>query len=197
MTFSHVAFAALLTFTSFATAGAQESSTRGHSTDVKFQYYNIDGDSAESLLNEMSAKGPVKDGTTYFGLTESLTGLNFKTVQEDGSCRLVDISVATEVVVTLPSWTSAANGPPNLVARWKVFETALHNHEGWHIASSKATTRKIHDALLALRAPDCLIASNRAKQMSQSILDDAEVENRAYDRTTGHGKTQGAVWPPR
>ena len=197
MTVDGVAFSVLMTLALVGPVWSQSNQEPSHTTEVRYRYYEVDGNTADVLLGEMLTRGPVRDGRTYFGLTEALTGLNFETLQDNGYCRLVNIAVRTEVVVTLPTWTSEAGAPSDLVARWKVFETALQNHEGWHVASSKAATREIHEALESIRAPDCLIASNQAKQISQAILDRNEIENWEYDRTTGHGKTQGAVWPPQ
>ena len=144
----------------------------------------------------MLKRGPRRNGRSFFALTESLTGFTYKTVRSNGTCKLADVNVTTQVVVTLPQWPGAASASSELATQWRVFEVALQNHERWHVGSAKRTTRQIHEALQALSEPDCLLVENKAKHISQAILAASEQENIQYDRNTGHGKSHGASWPP-
>ena len=195
--FAHLAVVLILsTPTSIvAQTNSSDSGNRAHSTDVIYRYYEIEGETADDLLSEMVRKGPQRSNRKYFALTEALPQLSFKTLQSNDGCRLINIEVHTAIVVTLPTRINVSDNS-EMQAKWKVFEIALQNHEGWHVASAKAAGRQIFESLSAIVEPDCLLAKNRARVLSEEIQKDFASKNEAYDRTTGHGRSQGASWPP-
>ena len=172
----------------------QHGAGQGTSTDVTFRYYDIVGSTEDELLDEMVSKGPQQENRRFFALTESQTSLTYETNLSDEGCRLTEIGVLMDIVVTLPTWIQT-DADSDLVARWNVFEVALQNHEMWHVASAKASSRQISQALSTILEPDCLLASNKARQVSQQIIDEITLKNNEYDQATGHGRSQGASWP--
>lgn len=184
----------LLSGTLVLTSNAQSDRSPGHTTEVTFKYYPVTGETEDELLQSMLRNGPSQNGRQFFALTESQTGFRWGTHKNNGTCKIVNLSVTTDVVVTLPQWAEAS-ATPSLAPRWKVFETALQNHERWHVGSARQATREIYEALKDMSAPDCLLAENKAKQVAQEILNANERKNEEYDRSTGHGRSQGASWP--
>lgn len=173
---------------------AQSDAGPGHRTEVSFKYYEVAGETEQEVLRSMSQNGPSQDGRRFFALTESQTGFRWGTHKNNGECSIVNLRVETDVVVTLPKWIDV-DSTPSLAPRWRVFETALQNHERWHVGTARQATREIYDALKDISAPDCLLAENRAKQTAQEILNRNAEKNDQYDRSTGHGRSQGASWP--
>ena len=56
---------------------------------------------------------------------------------------------------------------------------------------------RVFEALRALRTSTCDEADAEARRLAETITAAADAEQARYDRQSGHGRTQGAVWPPR
>ncbi|MEL6617175.1 MAG: DUF922 domain-containing protein, partial [Bacteroidota bacterium] len=57
------------------------------------------------------------------------------------------------------------------------------------------SAREIYHALRNLRTSTCEGMDAAAQQTAQRLRDLSERRQSSYDRQTGHGRTQNAVWP--
>lgn len=112
------------------------------------------------------------------------------------ACRLVGVRVYLVTEVTLPEWRDADTAPAELRLRWDDFVTALRAHEYGHRNRAFRAAEEIHEALLAVRAPDCLVLDERAEAVACEVLERYLALDAEYDRRTLHGRVEGVVWPP-
>lgn len=146
-------------------------------------YYRVYGSTEEELRREIQIKGP-REYAAYTGWEVSWTWAGYGSLHCDVSSPIVD----AEVTVTFPSWDPPSDASPELIEKWSAFITALAVHEQGHVDH-------VYESLLLIETTienaDCLTAEAAAqeiiREMNQFDLD--------YDRETGHGRSQGAVFP--
>jgi predicted secreted Zn-dependent protease len=110
-----------------------------------------------------------------------------------GDCELSRIRVALRVITTMPEWDPPPAADPDLVESWEHFENALIFHERGHALNGLDLAAEILAALRNLRPSDnCDRLASRANTKANGYLADAQDDDRAYDRATDHGATQGA-----
>ncbi len=159
--------------------------------------YRVTGHSTESLLEALRAGGPRVDGDIFFGLTSTSLAYRVGYIERAGLCETTDARVEIDVTITLPEWQAPPSSPYELRRDWQRFAQALRRHEERHRDLAIEHAHALRRAVDGLRAPTCdavaALATERA-QRSQAL---AEAAHRAYDASTGHGESEGALWPPR
>ena len=167
-------------------------------TIIDMMPYAVRGRTADDLLGAMVQGGPRAHGTTYFGLT--VTQVEFRYMRRPGTagCALDDVRIDLGVVIHLPEWVDQTRDAPFEVRReWPRFTRALRHHEDGHRAIAERGAVRTFEALSALRTPDCSTMDAAARALAQQVAAETDREQERYDARTGHGRTQGAVWPPR
>lgn len=112
-------------------------------------------------------------------------------------CRMRSADVRATIVVSMPRWKVPPDAPPELVEAWNRMLRALSVHEAGHVEHAVVAEREIRRELMALTAPSCSVMELRSRQVAQRLLEEHRMRDRRYDERTRHGRTQGAVWPPR
>lgn len=146
-------------------------------------YYTVNGSTEKELSREIQAKGP-QEYAAYTGWQVSWTWPGYGSLLCDVSSPIVD----AEVTVTFPSWDPPANAPPELIVKWAGFSQALAVHEQGHVDNVYGSLPRIE---AAIKNADCLTAEAAA----QAIIQEMNQFDLDYDLETGHGRTQGAVFP--
>lgn len=164
---------------------------------VRIQPYAVTGHSVETLLSSLREHGPVVEGGVFFGLTATEIGYRFGYRQTAGSCETVDARVDILVSITLPEWQSPPGAPYELKRDWQRFAAALRRHEERHRDLALEGAYALQRAIQGLRAPTCDAAAALAARQAERLQIEAEARHRQYDDATGHGETEGALWPPQ
>jgi predicted secreted Zn-dependent protease len=164
-------------------------------TTVAVQTYPVTGSRAGEVLASMAAAAPSTEGETFFGLT--VTELSFRYVREATArgCTLRDVEIALAVTFSLPEWTPGAGTEDALRRDWARFDSNLRRHEDRHRALAEAGAEAILRELDGLSAPTCGQADAEARRRAERVRIETDAAHRRYDDETGHGRTQGAVWP--
>lgn len=165
-------------------------------TRIDVSPYPVTGHSVETLLASLRDHGPQVEGGLFFGLTATEVQYRFGYRSTPGGCETVNASVDLAVTLTLPEWRAPGSAPYELRRDWQRFAAALRRHEEGHRDRAVAYAHRLQRAVEGLRAPTCDAAAARASQQAQRLQIEAEAEHRLYDEATGHGETEGAVWPP-
>jgi predicted secreted Zn-dependent protease len=131
-----------------------------------------------------------------WGLVRWRVRWNGRPVERDGACRLEDVKVLVTVDITLPEWPGARLGARDLRLRWEDFLASLRVHEYGHRDRAFLASAEVHGTLLGVRAESCLTIAQLADARALAVVRRHEELDRAYDRISLHGRTQGAVWPP-
>jgi len=159
--------------------------------------YRVTGHSMESLLDALRAGGPRVDGDIFFGLTSTSLSYRFAYRERAGLCETTDARVELDVTITLPEWQAPPSAPFELRRDWQRFAQALRRHEERHRDLAIEHAHTLRRAVEGLRAPTCDAVAALAADRAERAQAAAEAAHASYDRVTGHGESEGAVWPPR
>ncbi|HIK55962.1 MAG TPA: DUF922 domain-containing protein [Synechococcales cyanobacterium M55_K2018_004] len=174
----------------------------GGGTDPKVSVrtitYNIVGDTAEALRSQMSQFGPEDrntgrrfDGFTSWNVDWKYT---YKTIH--GECFIERPVVKTDIEITLPKWIPSSSAQTGLVERWNRYIAALTEHENGHRDHGILAGRAVAQMLSQLQGTSsCQELVTLADQSGAQIVQRYAQADMDYDRETGHGATQGAVFP--
>ena len=159
-------------------------------------YYDVEGDTPHALAVQLGQRGPQARGKRYFGMTEWKVNAEYRWRERPGGCSINDLTVRVEVQTHLPRWRRPAHASPSLRGAWSRFLLALDGHEEGHRVLAEEAAESIRRRLGALRTATCERIETRAEREMMALLNEYERRNLAYDMETGHGRVQGAVWPP-
>lgn len=172
-----------------------EDGTTNLSVETKVARYRVTGATASELRSSMLAAGPEDDGRSWFGMTDWEVRWQFRFEPSDNGCSMERVDVEFSSRMTLPEWEGERSADPDLVREWRAFARALRAHEDGHTATGLRAAHEIHRTLQSVRADSCETIAEEANSTAHEILDRFRQREREYDRETGHGRTQGAVWP--
>lgn len=166
-------------------------------TDEQEIRYRVTGSTPAELRASMLASGPEESGGRFYAYTSWHVRWRYDYGPAGGVCRMEDVNVRYRSRIQLPRWDSPRDADDEMVAAWREFVTALREHEYGHRDIGARAARDIHRRLRSMSVRRCENMSERANAEAHGILDLYRLEEDRYDRTTNHGETQGAVWPPR
>lgn len=164
-------------------------------SDVRVQYYDIQGRSANDLLQGMLRGGPEWQGRRYFGLTNTEVRYSYTRVPTTTGCDLTDIEVRLAITITLPRWQPFSGTPYHLERAWHQFDRALQHHEAGHQRLAEEEGEMIRRTLVGMRTPTCEEMDAEAQQQVERVRATYNSLHRGYDSRTEHGRSQGAIWP--
>ncbi|HEX7953263.1 MAG TPA: DUF922 domain-containing protein [Burkholderiales bacterium] len=162
---------------------------------LQTSYYYIDGPSATVLAAQLDQMGPAgSGGVRYAGRTRWDIDWKFRHEQKGTVCSMTQVAVAVGIAQTMPKWRGESKGAPALKALWSRFIGALQRHENGHKEHGLQAGREIEAAVLATRpASNCEDLAASANAAAQAIIDKYKRLDEEYDRTTNHGRDQGAT----
>lgn len=160
--------------------------------------YRISGFTHDDIYREMQRKGPGTDEIgVRLGLHVSQWRWSFRYGEDPGGrCRLREARVLLRSTVVLPDWTNVSTVRPEVARGWREFVTALRGHEEGHRSRAKAQGVFLWQSLLGLEARTCDDLQRLVEATAEQVIEEGREAQLEYDRHTGHGATQGAVWPP-
>ncbi len=158
--------------------------------------YEVFGTTAAEIRQSIDDRGPIEDGRRWSGYTHWQIDWSYRYGMRSGSCEIVHVEVAYSSRVVLPDWRASSGTPTSLRRDWERYLSALRTHEEGHVAIGAEAAREVLARIGSLTAPSCSGMSERANRVGNRTLDEYRGMQRAYDAETGHGRTQGAVWPP-
>jgi predicted secreted Zn-dependent protease len=155
------------------------------------QYYKITAFSERGLKDQMNELGP----KPYHGYTHSQTRYHFRSKNAIGGCYITSVLVNVHVTYTMPKWTNKSDAPLGLQSSWERFYRCLNSHEIAHREITVRNARLIEQKLLGLQDLTTQLLHDKANEIARACIEKGKQENAEYDRTTEHGKTQGAHFP--
>lgn len=166
-------------------------------TRAQTEHYDIRGSSAADLRAEMRARGPAgPDGRRFDGYTRWYVSWRYTFRSGGSQCAIDRTATEVRVTTTLPRWTDEARADSALRGQWQRYLAALTQHEDGHAQNGLGAARDIDAAIARLPAePTCDALGARANAAGQAILRQYNQRDLDYDRETGHGRSQGAVFP--
>ncbi|MFC1708060.1 DUF922 domain-containing protein [Planctomycetota bacterium] len=162
--------------------------------------YPVRGQTAEELRRALDQSRPTgPDGRRFDGITRRKVRVEYAIQPTTRGYQLASVVVSARVRTTLPQWVNREDGPAELVATWDIFHRNLVHHERGHRDIAVAAAKEVARNLLPLKSrlhEDCDALRALLKSARQRALEIYRKKERAFDATTRHGWTQGAVFPP-
>lgn len=164
---------------------------------VKTETYDIYGTTAQELRDQMVLFGVTwRDGKKYDALTTWFTRWRYTWESGVHSCEITGVETSVEVIHRLPKWANKNDAPPALKRRWERYIKNLMMHENGHKDLGIAAAAEIEVAISGMPPErSCEALEAAANALGERTLDSYREIETEYDRETGHGRTQGAVFP--
>jgi predicted secreted Zn-dependent protease len=157
---------------------------------IRTDFYEVRGATARELLASMSANRPY----TKHASTEWRVDWKYDFLLKPNECVLRSFNVRVRVQFTLPQWVDSEGADKALQEEWKRYFGALQIHESAHagfgIAAGKEIVRLVNSR--EWRAADQKELEVQVEAECNKTLQEFRARDAAYDKTTDHGRTQGA-----
>jgi len=165
------------------------------SEQADINYYAISGSTTKQLLASMEEKGPADNtGRRFHGYTRWHVSWTYDASAQQDGCVIDKVDTEVSGTITLPEWTDASTADGALRARWLRYSQVLREHEEGHFRFAQAAAADIRRQLGGFSSgQDCKAMYKEANRLAQQILREHQQRERAYDRETQHGRTQGLV----
>ena len=100
--------------------------------NLKIVYYDIQGDTARELYDQMDRLGPPVGGSAAIAVAMSNYDWSSKCICKGSSCRLRITRFVLNETIILPRWTPPRGTSQRLVSSWSSFATMAKKHELTH-----------------------------------------------------------------
>lgn len=156
---------------------------------VRVRTYPVSGSDVPAIRASLDAHGLLdgQDGTPVEAVTHWRFTWRWPGTAA-GPCRLAAAIVRFSATVTLPRLVGLDTLPPNVAANWRRYRASLEAHEANHVRYAYAHRAEV---LAAIRGATCATADAAGQAVLRALID----HDRAYDRDTRHGASEGAVFP--
>lgn len=162
------------------------------------QFYQITGNTEKVLRQQMSALGPPDEetGKIFDARTDWAIKWHFYYDKSNNECKIDRVDVSLSITYIYPEWNPPADAAPALVTKWNTYMENLVVHEEGHSSLADDGAQLIYQTILDMPpATTCDALGEATNAAAQEKFDDIKQRQKAYDDKTGHGKTQGAVFP--
>lgn len=163
----------------------------------KYEYYEIRGNSEKELRGQMCRNGcAFNDGEKYDSVTMWRWKMDYGYDRAPRACTADSFKVALEISYRYPKWVHADGAPQVLVDKWDGYMKHLITHENGHRDMAVEAATELSRAIAALPpAASCAELDREVRALSRARMQKLNAEEKGYDESTIHGKTQGAVFP--
>jgi len=163
----------------------------------KSEFYEIRGNSEKDLRNQMCQNGCTwDDGRKYDSVTNWYWTWEYSRDHASQACSTDDFSVTLEITYRLPKWVRADEVPGPLVDKWDAYMKHLTQHEQGHRDRAVDAAAEFYRAVARLpRSLSCADRDHQVRILSSEIMAQLNAAQQEYDADTGHGATQGALFP--
>lgn len=160
-------------------------------------YYDVVGDSAETLRAQIEALRPRgEDGGRYDAYTRWKLEWRYLYREQRDGCRRASFRTYLTTTIHLPRWQAPPGVAPDLVQRWEAYVAALDRHERHHEALAIEAAEAVEREVGTIEhAADCKTLEAEVNAAGEAVVEDYKARQRAYDIETGHGRTEGVRFP--
>lgn len=154
--------------------------------------YAVYAEPSDTLRQALNAATPIRVGDQLFhGHTRWNVRWTFRWWREaSGRCRITEVTTRLRAEVQLPELRRAT---PEQRALFDRYLRALSRHEQGHVQFGRDAAHAIDEGIARLSAaPDCPTLEREANALGHRLLREHADREKAYDRDTRHGASQGA-----
>jgi predicted secreted Zn-dependent protease len=163
----------------------------------KYEYYEVQGVSESQLrcdMNHNSCKWD--DGKKYDSVTSWRVKWDYDYDRAPQSCAAVSFKASVEIVFRYPKLVHTEAVPQLLMAKWDSYRKNLTLHENGHRDMAVEAAADLSRAVAELPpAPSCSDLDKEVRALCRLKMSKLNADEKAYDVSTKHGFTQGAIFP--
>jgi predicted secreted Zn-dependent protease len=166
--------------------------------NVQEERYVVAGDSASALRTSLNRSGPHSsaDGRVYDAATQWGLQWSFRYGDDPGACSLQSGTIEMVAVTTLPQLGASSRLDAASMAAWQHYLDALEMHESGHLEGVRQGVRALQAAMNDSPAmATCAELGSYLNALGNAYQDAIRDADTEYDAATGHGRSQGAVFP--
>lgn len=180
-----------------AQAGVIELSRAAPKLDEKKEYYLVSGDTADEIWDSLRANSPNQgDDEIFVGRVYWKVDWDFWWNESGGSYHIEKVATQVKVKYVLPRLQGSDSRSEVLEQKWQTFQDSLLRHENGHRALAVRAAEEIEEAILSMgERPTSEQLEQDANQLGESIIRKYNRLDKAYDRRTNHGVTEGVSFP--
>ena len=157
-------------------------------------YYQVFGNNRDQINSQINTCSPVViGGEKYAASTDySISWVFNSTVNEQGLCKIQNVSVGVRNAFILPSWQRTGSSSNQIAGTWTNFIAHLTEHEYGHANINVEYARKMRTEIQNTPVSNCDSINEIAHSKARGILNELNNANDQYDASTNHGEHQGA-----
>ena len=159
----------------------------GVDVNDRVEYYDIRGRTLRELRIDARHNGPVARDTTFFAVTHSQIHWTYSYYRQPSLCRLTNVRVLVDAVVTLPRWIDSSSVDPAAVYWWVDASAKVRAHENQHVQIAVDGAAEIRSVLQRMNASECTLLGRDANAAASEVLRHVSDQQRELDRLTRHG----------
>lgn len=157
------------------------------------KYYTIYGKTAQEIRKQMAYCTPVEGG--YDAATHWWYRYSYNYFEiEGGQCAIKDVKIALHITFLFPAWQDSGSNP-QLTSHFNQYYQSLVTHEHGHRDITIQYAQQALAAVEALPPSPCNSIVQTVNAYADAKLQVIQQKNSAYDSETGHGASQGAIFP--
>ena len=167
-----------------------------HATRRLFTYA-VTGATGDQVRAQPGRVGPLRRGRPTAAPTRrpACTCAGPYDLDRAEDCGLTAPRVEVQVTVVMPVWTDVFSAPPADRAEWTRYIGVLASHEAIHERIDVDAAEELAAALTRLpRSPTCEEIDAAVVTAKDAAFRRMDARNLEFDRATGHGATQSAVF---
>lgn len=158
------------------------------------QTYDVFGYTTSDVNGQMNACGPNISGERFAASTTYSLNWSYDFAADiNGNCRVVNPSVAINILIVYPEWHTSPYAESGLATRWQNFISNLKTHEEGHAQLDRAYALSIYNRLVNQPATSCSMIDSAVRAAVSTDISALNKANDNYDDQTHHGTTQGAL----
>lgn len=160
--------------------------------------YEFEADHPREVELNLRAFGPVAQEERFHGKHSATWSYKYEwTRPERNICKPTDLRILARSVITLPHLSNVDSVDAELREDWTSYISALREHEIGHRQILEDHLIELRERLIAQPTRPCAEFPGASEPIRDSARQELRARQDAYDEKTRHGRTQGAVWPPR
>jgi predicted secreted Zn-dependent protease len=163
----------------------------------KYEFYEIKGNREKELHRELCKNGcSWRDGKKYDSLTTWHVKWDYGHDRGPQACAADSFRVTVEILFRYPKWARPSDAPEVLAEKWDRYMESLTVHENGHRDLVVQAAAELSRTMAELPpAATCAELDRNIRALCHTRLGKLKEDEKAYDETTRHGVTQGAVFP--
>lgn len=193
-----VRFAAAFFAAALCAVGGTKGALAGPVVKETFDYYDVDGASAQEIRADLDRRGPTDshEHRHFDAVTRWRVRWQYTYKPSAAGCEIGTVSTAVDVTYSFPRLLANSAAPTDVRHAFAHYLERLLVHEKGHAQNGIDIAKRIENGISALHAaPSCDSLSAAANGLGRSLITEANRLDIDYDTRTEHGRTQGARFP--